>query len=110
MLSACMCKHMSGGWTAYFFLFMAVQLAGPDAVATYDVMDTMRSTLAEFLPVTYNSVSPVAYKNVTSCPELASPASAPIGPIELPSLPAEPPSSHTMGGRHLLNRWPVGSI
>ncbi len=69
-------------------------------------METMRSTLAELLPLSYNSINPIAYKNVTgsslSCPELASPAPAPSGPIALPTLTASPPSSHTMGGRRLL--------
>ncbi|BDA51135.1 probable serine/threonine-protein kinase STY8 at C-terminar half [Coccomyxa sp. Obi] len=84
-----------------------LQLTGPDALATDNVMDTMRSTLAEYLPVTYNAISPIAYKNVTSCPETASPAPAPIGPIGLPTLSALPPSSNTLGGRRLLQRWPA---
>ncbi len=63
-------------------------------MATDDTVDLMRSTLAEVLPVTYQGINPVAYKNVTSCPELpgeGSPAGAPA------------PS----GGRRLLADFPV---
>lgn len=39
-------------------------------------MDTVRSVLAEVLPITYASIDPAGYKNVTVCPKQASPSPA----------------------------------
>ena len=71
-----------------------MQLAGPDALATDDVMEVLRSVLAQVLPVTYNDVDPQAYKNVTICPATA-PGAAPIPSKQAPGKPSAlaPPSA-----------------
>ena len=51
-------------------------MAGPAALATDDVMESVRSVLSQVLPVTYSDVDPQAYKNVTVC-SVGTPTAAP---------------------------------
>jgi hypothetical protein len=44
-----------------------LQLAGNDALADYDLSDSVRGVLAEVLPIIYANINPAAYKNVTVC-------------------------------------------
>lgn len=65
-----------------------MQMAGPSALATDDIMEVMRSVLAQVLPVTYSDVDPQAYKNVTVCPIVA-PAPAPLPAQQNPGTPGQ---------------------
>ena len=65
-----------------------MQMAGPSALATDDIMEVMRSVLAQVLPVTYSDVDPQAYKNVTVCP-VVDPAPAPLPAQQNPGTPGQ---------------------
>ena len=67
-----------------------LQMAGRQALATDDVMETLRSVLSQVLPTTYSDVDPQAYMNVTVCP---APAPAPA--------PGAPGKMTNVGGRRL---------
>ena len=63
-------------------------MAGPAALATDEVMEILRSVLAQVLPVTYSDVDPQAYKNATVCP-VAGPAPAPSPAQKNPGTPGQ---------------------
>ncbi|CAK0785070.1 hypothetical protein CVIRNUC_008276 [Coccomyxa viridis] len=69
---------------------LGIEMAGRQALATDDVMETLRSVLSQVLPTTYSDVDPQAYMNVTVCP---APAPAPA--------PGAPGKMTNVGGRRL---------